>query len=215
MIFLRYESFKDYLRLYPVTAGLIVLNIIYFIVVVLNGKLSNPLHLYQFGAFINHYQADPFGLSEPWRYLSSMFMHGSVDHLLFNMFALIVFAPPLEYLLKSARYLMLYLLSGIGGNVLGALVDVLTKDEHARLAVGASGAIYGIYGAYLFIALYRKSMLDASSIKTVYIILAFGVVYSVIIPRVDLWGHVGGALVGFALYALMDRAKMWKRRYRK
>lgn len=211
MIFLRYESFRSYLRLYPGTVALICLNLIYFVVIALNGDPANGLHIYRYGAFITDVKLDPFGLDEPWRYITSMFMHAGIDHLLYNMFALLVFAPPLERLLKTSRYIPYYLLCGIGGNILAALMAILLQEK-GHLSVGASGAIYGIYGAYLFIALFRKSMLDDSSRKTVYMILIFGVIYSVIMPRIDLWGHVGGAVTGFMLYRLFDRITIWKKR---
>jgi rhomboid protease GluP len=127
------------------------------------------------------------------------------------MFALLVFAPPLEYLLKTFKYIPFYLLCGVGGNLLSALVTNLQQDQY-HSAIGASGAIYGVYGAFLFIALMRKSMLDVSSRKTVYIILAFGVIHSFFGAGIDLWGHIGGALAGFLLYGMLDNIKNSHRR---
>lgn len=205
MIFIRYESFRSYLRYYPVTAALIAINLIVFVI----SRLNESLYLN--GMFFTVPGVDSFGLTEPWRYVTSQFLHAGFDHLLFNMFALLVFAPPLEYLLKSLRYIVFYVLCGVGGNLLSAFVhDLQQADYHA--AVGASGAIYGVYGAFLFIALLRKSMLDNASRKMVYIILAFGVVHSVFVYNIDLWGHVGGALAGFLLYGLMD---FFKRKIRR
>ncbi len=209
MLFLRYESFRGYLRAYPGTVVLIALNVIYFIIIALNGDPNDGETAVRMGGFLTVPGIDPFGMEEPWRYISSLFMHASLNHLFFNMFALLVFAPPLEYLLRTTRYLILYMLCGVGGNLLAAAVAVLKGDEY-HLSVGASGAIYGVYGAYLFIALLRKSLLDASSRKTVYIILAFGVVYSFLTPQVDVWGHVGGALTGFLLYVVVERKKAWR-----
>lgn len=204
MIFLRYESFKGYLKAYPVTSILIALNVILFILQLATGgsdrgELTLAWLFYQ---DVN----DPYGLVEPWRYVTSMFLHGSVQHLLFNMFALMVFAPPLERLLGWWRYVLLYLLSGVIGNFVSALVITGTQ-----FSLGASGAIYGIYGAYLFIALLRKGMMDKGSEKTVYTILIFGVIYSFVSTGIDLWAHIGGALGGFLLYALMDKRERYRR----
>lgn len=207
MIFLRYESFRSYLKLYPVTSALIALNIIYFIVVASTGDPNNGLHAINFGAFVTVPDVNPYGMLEPWRYITSIFMHSGIEHLLYNMFALLVFAPPLERLLNSVRYAFYYLLCGIAGNGMSAAMNVIEGDPTWHIGVGASGAIYGIYGAFLYISLFRKSQLDESSRKTVYTILIFGVVYSFLVPRIDLWAHVGGALAGFLLYRVFDRLK--------
>jgi rhomboid protease GluP len=213
MIFLRYESFRGYLRAYPVTSVIITLNLIYFIVIAFTGDTNSTEHLIDYGAFTSYAPGDPFGTNQPWRYVTSIFMHAGFQHLLFNMFSVLVFAPPLERLLKSFKYAVFYLLCGILGNALSAVVSSLTDDKWSgHVAVGASGAIYGVYGAFLFISLFRKAWLDEASRKTVYMILGFGVVYSIVIPSVDLWGHVGGGLAGFLLYGLLDRAMTKKRR---
>jgi rhomboid protease GluP len=212
MIFLRYESFRSYLRLYPVTSALIAANVVYFIIVAITGSLSDGAHLFRYGAFVSHVELEPYGLSEPWRYVSSMFMHGSIEHLLYNMFALLVFAPPLERLLGSLRYLFFYLICGIAGNAFSALVNILENSPDLHMGVGASGAIYGVYGAFLFISIFQKSQFDESSRKTVYTILVFGVIYSLLVPRIDLWAHVGGALAGFMLYQLFYRKRISKLR---
>lgn len=213
MIFLRYESFRSYLKLYPVTSVLITLNIVYFIIVAITGSTYDALHLYHYGAFVTEPSIDPFGMYEPWRYITSMFLHAGFEHLLFNMFALLVFAPPLERLLKSWKYAIFYLLCGIGGNLMVAVSDLLLNAT-GTIGVGASGAIYGVYGAFLYIAIFRKAWLDEGSRKTVYAILIMGVFYSLLIPRVSFWGHVGGALTGFILYNFFDRAMVRKQRFK-
>lgn len=211
MIFLRYESFRGYLRSYPGTSVLVLLNIIYFIVIAAKGDPSNVLHALRMGAFVSDPVYDPFGVEQPWRYIVSQFMHADFSHLFFNMFALIVFVPPLEYLLKTVRFVPFYLLCGIGGNLLSAIMDMGFGDGDLNIGVGASGAIYGAYGAYLFIALFRKSMMDSGSRKTIYILLLFGILYSIMMVRVSLWGHVGGLLTGFVLYKLFESAHLWRR----
>lgn len=201
MIFLRYESFRDYLKNYPATAAIVFINLVVFIITLIYGNLA-----YSYGVFVTDTVLDPLGLREPWRYLTSVFMHADFDHLFSNMLGLIIFAPPLEYLLKWKRYVPFYLLCGIGGNLVSALMH-LAGDSGYHLALGASGAIYGVYGAFLFIALQRRHMLDIASRKTVYLILVFGVVHSMLVSGIDLWGHIGGAVSGYLLYSAMDTIK--------
>ena len=186
MIFLRYESFRSYLRLYPVTVGIICLNIISFILDLLSSNHS----LLDKGMFYSTPNDNYFSLEEPWRYVTAVFMHIGFEHLFFNLFAILVFAPPLERMLGHVRYAFFYLLCGIAGNFLSALVEPITAGA------GASGAIYGIYGAYLYLALLKKT-LDEGSRKTVYTILIFGLFYSIFVPGIGIWAHVGGLIAGF------------------
>jgi len=195
MIFLRYESFRSYIRLYPVTSLILAVNIVLFAA----DRLLFGGYITEWGAFRQIPIFDPYGTREPWRYVTSITLHGGWDHLLFNSFSIFVFAPPLERVLGRYRYLAFYLIAGIGGNVLSAIVHI--GSFHA--AVGASGAIYGIFGAYLYMALFHKHILDDASRKTVYIILVFGLIYSIIVPRIDIWGHIGGGIAGFLMLDLL------------
>jgi membrane associated rhomboid family serine protease len=82
-------------------------------------------------------------LSQPWTLVTAMFLHGDLTHLLFNMFALYMFGPYLEYKIGARRFLALYFATGIIGNIGYALLS-----PSAFIAgLGASGAIYGIMGA--------------------------------------------------------------------
>ena len=194
LIFLRYESFRDYLRLYPVTSAILAVNLLAFIADLL--LPGNPL--LDAGFFRLYPEVDPYGLVEPWRYVTSVFLHAGWQHLLFNAFSILVFAPPLERLLGRARYALFFALSGVLGNAYSAAVNF--GDVH--VAVGASGAVYGLFGAYLYLALFRKGSLDDASRRTVYSILIFGLIYSIISPRIDIWAHVGGCIAGFAMLGI-------------
>jgi len=200
MIFLRYESFRGYLRMYPVTSILLGLILgVHVIDLILPGS-----PLLDWGFFYQHPLVDPYGLEQPWRYVTAIFLHAGWEHLLFNCFSILVFAPPLERLLGRRRYLLFYLLAGVLGNVFSAFVHA----SEGNASVGASGAIYGIFGAYLYLALFRKQAMDEASRKTVYSILIFGLIYSLISPRINIWAHIGGGIAGFA----MMRAFLFNRR---
>jgi len=82
-------------------------------------------------------------LSQPWTLVSAMFMHGDWTHLFFNMFALYMFGPYLEYKIGGKRFLGLYFATGIIGNIGYALLSPSAFIP----GLGASGAIYGIMGA--------------------------------------------------------------------
>ncbi len=205
-MFVRRESFKEYLRYYPVTSALIAINVILLIVMEIYGSSQNVWTLLQFGAI---YKLTGIVDPEWWRYVTPIFLHGGVAHLLFNSFGLIVFAPPLERMLGKWRYIACYLFSGIIGNIVSWHLH-----QSDFIGVGASGAIYGIYAAYIYLALFRKDIMDDSSRKTIGTIVIIGIIYSVVpFNNVDVWAHLGGFMGGFAFMAMV----VWsiKRRYRK
>ncbi|QHT60170.1 rhomboid family intramembrane serine protease [Paenibacillus lycopersici] len=193
MIFLRYESFGGYLRMYPVTAAIIAINILVYALdhLVLDGWLLNH------GYFYSDPHDNYFSLEKPWRYVTAVFLHLDLAHIFYNMFSILVFAPPLERLLGHVKYAAFYLICGIAANFFSAVV------EQSTAGAGASGAIYGVFGAYLFLALMKKT-LDPNSRKTVYTILVFGIIYTLIVPNIGIWAHFGGLLAGFVLFYLYD-----------
>ncbi|GAB6988635.1 rhomboid family intramembrane serine protease [Paenibacillus pini] len=198
MLFVRYENLKSYLRYYPITSILFVVNIVMFLVTLFNGGINN-LTLAKYGGLIN---AEPYS-EELWRYVSSIFLHGSLMHLVFNNFALVVFAPPLERMLGSWKYLILYILSGILGNVMSTVG--YNMQDKLTLSIGASGAIYGVYGAFLYIALLKKDWMDDASRKTLYGLLVFNIIFSVSSPGINWLAHAGGLIGGFIIFAVMIR----------
>jgi len=203
MIFLRRETFKGYLKSYPGIVGIVILCLLYFIFELFGGYLKNSLTLYQAGALLSIPVEDPIALHQPWRYITSMFMHADFYHIFHNMFMLIIFAPPLERLIQTKRFIPFYLLCGIGGSLIAVLIS--SAKGIPMIHLGASGAVYGVLGAYLFMALFRKRMLDEQSKKTIYMILAIGIISSIIVPNISLWGHIGGLVTGLLLYRLFDR----------
>ncbi|MCS7464482.1 rhomboid family intramembrane serine protease [Paenibacillus doosanensis] len=193
-MFVRRESLKQYVRLYPVTTAIIIINVLVMAAMTWYGSSKSNATLIRFGAMFDLPGMEP----ELWRYVTSIFIHIGFEHLLFNSFALYVFAAPLERLLGSLRYAPFYLLCGIIANIVSAW---LHSDYY--IGAGASGAIYGVYAAYLYLSIFRKDLIDYQTKQTVRTIVIIGFVYSLIIPNVDLYAHAGGFVGGFAVSALM------------
>ncbi|MFC9707754.1 rhomboid family intramembrane serine protease [Paenibacillus sp. NPDC056933] len=204
MIFIRYENWKSYLKFFPLTSILLIANVVMFIVLSFNGGSTNSMTLLKFGALTNH----ELFAGEWWRYITSMFLHAGFSHLLFNSFALIVFAPPMERLLGTVRYGVLYLGGGVLGNILA--VAWYNSGGVPTISVGASGAIYAIYGAFLYVALFQRTMMDEASRKTLYTLLVFGIIFSFAMSGINWMAHLGGLLGGFFIYGLLIR--LWKPR---
>ncbi|WP_435921691.1 rhomboid family intramembrane serine protease [Paenibacillus sp. DYY-L-2] len=199
MIFIRYENWKSYVRYYPVTCLILAANLVMFVLLLLKGGTDSNLAKVELGAMLN---AEPYA-SEWWRLFASMFLHHDFNHLFFNCFSILVFAPPLERLIGHWKYALLYLGSGIVGNVLS--MEIYSRSSDIFISAGASGAIYGVYGAYLYIALLQRHLMDESSRKTLYSLLIIGVVFSLLVPQVNWMAHFGGLLGGFFLYGLLIR----------
>ncbi|WP_106766312.1 rhomboid family intramembrane serine protease [Paenibacillus faecalis] len=198
MIFIRYENWKSYLRYYPFTSLLLIVNLAMFFVLTFNGGSTNFGTLLEYGAVTNR---EPFR-EEWWRYFAAIFLHSGFDHLFFNSFGLLVIAPPLERILGSFKYALLYLSSGVIANI----VSVAHYDRVGEytLLVGASGAIYGVYGAFLYIALFQQNKMDEASRKILYTLLVLGILFS-FAPGIGWMAHISGMVAGFFIYGLLIR----------
>lgn len=131
--------------------------------------------------------------SSPWTFVTSTFLHAGFWHLAFNMYALWIIGQALEPALGKTRFAVLYLLSGIGGNVAVLLSSYLTSNWMIA-AVGASGSIFGLFGALAMLA--RRVRANMTSIL---VLLGVNLVFSFMVPGISWESHVGGLLVGAAL----------------
>jgi membrane associated rhomboid family serine protease len=132
-------------------------------------------------------QAVPCGVAdgEYYRLFTAMFMHYGALHLLMNMYALWILGRTLEAFLGPVRFLALYLVAGLGGNVAAYLF------QPGALSAGASTAIFGLFAA-LFLVL-RRLGLNAASVLPVIII---NLVFTITVPGISIAGHLGGFVVG-------------------
>jgi len=138
--------------------------------------------LYFADVFVTPGSGYPF---EPWRMITSVFAHSSPLHLLLNMYTLFIFGSGLERLLGRWRFLALFLISGLGGSVAVLLLAPLTG------VVGASGAIFGLMGAYFII----NRHLGGSSVQLL-ILVAINLAYGFFVPGISWQAHVGGLIAG-------------------
>jgi membrane associated rhomboid family serine protease len=183
-----------------VTKALIAANVlIYFINLAQGASLTdNGGELFFDWALIGEARVFPsgeligVGEGEWWRLVTSAFLHGSIIHLGFNMLLLYWIGGPIEEAIGRARFLILYLVSGLAGAA-GAL---LLTDANA-ITVGASGAIFGLLGAALVFERQRTFVLGGSALS----IIVVNLVLTFAVPNISIGGHIGG-LVGGALGGL-------------
>ncbi|MGW4151957.1 rhomboid family intramembrane serine protease [Micromonospora chersina] len=194
-----------------VTKTLIALNVLVMILSIasagsgsavagggLGGLMGNSTPLTDWGGVLGYASYVPFGephgvaTGEWYRLVTAMFLHYGVVHLLLNMWALWVLGRTLEAVLGPLRFLALYLIAGLGGNV----AAYLFSPAHAS-TVGASTAIFGLFAAIFVIM--RRLGRDTSAIVP---ILVINLIFTFTVPGISVAGHLGGLAVG-ALMALV------------
>ena len=201
-MFSRTENFSQYIRLYPVVTVLLALNILIALVVYIPG-IGNQIYFGGMG--INFLIAE----GEWWRLFTPMFLHAGLSHLLFNMFSLFVFGPELEKIAGKARFLTVYLLAGIFGNIATYFLQPLDYQS-----VGASGAIFGIFGAFGALVYYTKHILPQLR-QIILPIIVIGVVMTFLQSNINVTAHITGLIVGFLIglsYFHPKRIVSWRKR---
>ncbi|MCD2262539.1 rhomboid family intramembrane serine protease [Dietzia aurantiaca] len=174
-----------FFRLQPVTAWLITANLAVYLATVAQSR-----------SFMNNHHSALFDATalfppvvvvrdEWWRLLTSAFQHFGPMHLLLNMYMLWILGYGIERSIGHLRFLALYLISAIGGSV------AVLHFSPVALTAGASGAIFGLMGAYAIVAMSMK--LD---VKGVAVLLALNIGISIVVPGISLAAHLGGLVVG-------------------
>lgn len=194
-MFIRTErSIKEFMQNYPVIFGLVIIHLALWLLIDLL-QLPFGVELFQWGAgqnlLIHH--------GEYWRLLTSMFLHGGLMHALFNSFSLVLFGPALEQMLGKWKFIIVYIGAGLVGNLATYLIDPTAVYVH----IGASGAIYGLFGVYIFMVLFRKHLIDAGSAQIVIVISIVGGLMTFIRPGINIYAHLFGFFGGFALASII------------
>ena len=165
---------------------LIIINVLLFLLLELKGSSTNVLDLIEWGAKYNPAIAD----GEWWRIFSSMFLHIGFFHLFMNMLALYFLGEVTERIYGTKRFLFIYFVAGI----FGGLASYATNDA---VAAGASGAIFGLFGALLFFGLHYRQLFLQTMGSNLLFILGLNIVLGFTIPQIDNGAHLGGLIGGF------------------
>lgn len=179
--------YKQKIKQLTLTQILIGANILMFILTQLIDMTSGN-GLLVLGAKVNAL----IGLGEYWRLLSAMFLHSDIMHLVFNMMALYILGRDIERFFGKKKFLAIYFISGLVGTAASFLLIDGTS-------VGASGAIFGLMGANLF--LYKLNPLVYKRIYgyDILILIGINVLLGLVRPNIDMAGHIGGLIGGFVV----------------
>lgn len=197
-------AFTNYTPSSRAVSVLVALSVVLYLAAPpdLPSLLPQPLPFLVWGTLTN--QANSLATMELWRFLTPVFLHAGWWHLAANMWFLISMGPPIEGALGTRRFLALYFLSALGGNVLSWYFNPVP-------GVGASTALFGVGAAYVGLYL-RWRFFDEATARRIGSALLFLLVLGFVLGgfssfRLDNWGHLGGGLVGLALTGLGPRPR--------
>lgn len=197
-----YKKIVNYIKKSPITGTLILINTIMLIVILIMGGFSNA-NLAQLGGLIPSRVKD---FNEYYRLLSAMFLHGSILHFLFNAYFLHYFGTFIEKLLGKVKFLIIYLLSGLGSSLL-----VLFLGQSNTITIGASGALFGVLGALLVLTVIKEEWFHPFAIKNIRTVAIINLIFTFLMPKISVLGHLGGFITGAILiYFLTPNKKSLK-----
>ncbi|MGN1023161.1 MAG: rhomboid family intramembrane serine protease [Lachnospiraceae bacterium] len=196
-------------RIPVVTYILIGINAVVFFLETLMGGSENLQVALSFGALYTPLVTE---YGQWWRLFTAMFLHFGIQHLGSNMISLWAIGPYAETFFGKARYLLLYLVSGICGNLLTVAVELHTGSY--ALSAGASGAICGLLSVFLIFALMPQTR-RAFPLPRVLAAIALVLLPGLTDQSISMTAHLGGLIGGFLLSAVMTllmRHKIRKQR---
>lgn len=172
---------------------LLAINVLLYFLLEASGGSESIETLIKFGAKYN-----PAMLidGEWWRVISSMFLHIGFFHLLMNMIAVYYLGTLVERIYGSWRFIVIYFLAGIGG---GLASFTFTTNVSA----GASGALFGLFGALLFFGLIYKHLFFKTIGMNLLVLIAINIVFGLTVPQIDNSAHIGGLVAGFIAAAIV------------
>lgn len=180
------------------TITLIVINVSVFLGITLLGEAGSTIFMMEHGAMYAPYIINGH---EYYRLITSMFLHFSIDHLVNNMVMLGALGWNLEMELGHVRFLLVYFGSGIGAGIFSLIANSLKSP--LVVSAGASGAVFGLMGALVFIVIWNKGRLKRLNIKGMLIMVVLSLYIGFTDVGVDNIAHIGGLLTGFVLGVIL------------
>lgn len=183
-----------------VSLALLAVNILVFVAMTVSGVGLTPTNagLLRWGADFGPRSTN----GEWWRLLTSTFVHIGFLHIAFNMFALFQIGPLMERMLGNVSFAVVYFVCGLGGSIAS-----LTIHPYS-ISAGASGAIFGLYGALIgFLTMRPKEIPEevlAGLLKGALSVVGYNVIWGLFNTNIDMAGHVGGLLCGYACGVAMS-----------
>jgi rhomboid protease GluP len=198
------EDFIDKLRKGQrqwVSIAIIIINIAIFTLVEMTGSSDDVGHMLRWGASYPEFIRS----GEYYRLFTCMFLHFGIEHLINNMVLSLFIGDFLEKAIGKIRYLIIYLIGGIGSSTVSYLISI--RIGHDAVSAGASGAVFAVIGALLYLLLRNHGQVEGLSFKRLAIMSALSLYVGFTSGGVDNSAHVGGLLCGILLSVLLYRKK--------
>ena len=184
------------------TIGIAVANIIVFLLLSFGGRMEDGMYMLEHGAMYVPFVVE---YKEYYRLFTCMFLHFGFSHLMNNMLTLVVIGCNVEMFVGKIRFLVIYFLSGLGGNLLSMAVDIWKQDY--SVSAGASGAIFGLTGAMLCLAILNHGRAGNITKQGMIVMIFISLYTGFTSGGVDNFAHIGGLLTGCLVTTLL----CWKR----
>ncbi len=182
------------------TISLVIINVAVFIVLSFWGRTEDARFMVEYGAMYTPYI---IGYGEYYRIFTAMFLHFGFEHLMNNMLTLLVVGQTLEAEVGKCKFLIIYFISGICGGFLSFCQDIITGQN--AVSAGASGAIFGLIGAVLYIAIRRRGRVGNISGRGLLIMTLLSLYLGYTEGGIDNFAHIGGLIGGIILAVILYR----------
>lgn len=182
------------------TIILIAVNVIVFFILSLMGDTEDAVFMMRHGAMYEYLVTHDH---EYYRLITCMFLHFGIEHLLNNMVILGALGWNLEPEIGKIRFLAVYFGSGIAGNVISLLFHA--SAEQGAVTAGASGAVFGLMGALLYVVIANRGRLGRLSGRGMLVMVALSLYFGFTSSGVDNFAHIGGLICGFLMALILYR----------
>ncbi len=184
---------RTYRRTAYANLTLIAINFAYFMYLEMIGDTQDSVFMISHGALFL-----PLVLQgEYWRLLTAAFMHFGIEHIINNMLVLYVLGDNMERALGSIKYVIFYLICGIGSNAVSLLADM--RFASTAVSAGASGAVFGVIGGLLYAVLVNHGRLEDLGTRQLVVMIVLSLYFGFVNSGVNNVAHIAGLVLGIVM----------------
>ena len=187
------------------TTGIIAVNVLVYLLMELLGSTYDVSFVVRAGGMYPALVAEGH---QWWRLITAGFIHFGAAHLVNNMVILYGIGERLERSVGALRMLVIYFVSLLGGSVRSCAMMLMTGDY--AVSAGASGAVYGVIGGFLWLLILHKGHLEGITARRLVFSIALMIYFGFSSSGVDNWAHIGGLISGFLITAILYHRKRQK-----